>query len=1214
MYNLYFYYGGKYHTNAWVGTSVDMSPYLLDTNYEYREALSFDGNTSYSSVSLNLNLPKAQLQEFIAFEGVIGAELKKEGTTIFIGYIRPNANLTIEEKAKPLNIEILDAGLMLEEAVKQDIVFRDIKICDISDPNNSLIHKVLGLHSEITFPLNTSIYNPTVITAFFIKEGETIDYILERICEEYGYAYSFGALINGIYQYGLFITDIYPTIISPAGTLAGVNIVQPLEMVKNDQEYDGVVVSWRELETDVGKLVYREIKDALGEIGVSPYLYYPPNANNKEIYQKFKLVGLDDVDLVYTSNHVIFANMDSSFSLEKSDFEPLQARVYYRNNSPLLQKIKQFDIRADVIYKTAPNEVEIDGTKPDEYKADLIHDETSAEKLAHIIYNRQKKRQFRFTFRAKSYFRPSSFVELQDPVLDINTKLLITSVRRTDSRLNIYTYEAISVANIDFITPVIFKRAFVYSAPEGTIDLPKDINLVVGKEPESILYTARGALITREITLTAQLVNMPQDEPITWTRLDGKGFEDTGDPLKKKIDCSTVEDNPLEVVISAGGLTTSVVIHSSYTGSVARVNLGGVSEVPEMTLYGEPLMAGDYFLWTGESGEQFKKGRIYEKTDTGWTESDNGDLAMTLFDSFADLVKENPNAVDEGVMSNLVIGKLAALEAFIQKLFAEQIKINNGGVIHSDFYLPSGNKNPNTNADRGFYLDSDGTFKAYEAQLVGTLRSGDNAPNNARVAIRDNVGIISGPTFTGTGINDLSIAKEGITEGDFIVEIEKVNETSAELGDITDIPLTVSKMKLSETLHFWRGTRTFVSTNGVGVLMTNSTYVYTSPDYADSNSWTGPHAPFGTNILGLYGGFSDHSGNIFLLSKGKIFRTSNGTSWSTYSTNFPDVNMRDGIRRESDGRSVVVGNDGYIMYSSGYTSWTQVRVGTANWQSVILDTNGDFLASNRNADIYRSTNGSSWSKVSTVSNLPASNYHSNAIAINPNTGVIALIHSRGHIFTSSNGGSSWTLRFSSTNGREMDDHVTMAYSGGRFIGVTYYRGLSDNPDERRVLWSDNGTNWNEQIYPSPSTVTTTHKDGEFLFTSGSAGLTGNYMLHLSRMRIYQSLHKEDRIKWSADNGSTWVTDVPILRDKKITLSGYGIEIRFDERTGHDLGDKWAFKQGNMYGLTITDRNGTEFVRATGGVLSATEIQGHLKGNVNTEETRNSYTVWGAVFN
>lgn len=83
-------------------------------------------------------------------------------------------------------------------------------------------------------------------------------------------------------------------------------------------------------------------------------------------------------------------------------------------------------------------------------------------------------------------------------------------------------------------------------------------------------------------------------------------------------------------------------------------------------------------------------------------------------------------------------------------------------------------------------IRANGTLKALFAELLGTVRTGAGAATNARVAIQDESGIISGPTFTGTGLNDMSIIDEGNVAGNFEVKI-----TGAGNGNLLSITLSV---------------------------------------------------------------------------------------------------------------------------------------------------------------------------------------------------------------------------------------------------------------------------------------------------------------------------------------------------------------------------------------------------------------------------------------
>lgn len=66
---------------------------------------------------------------------------------------------------------------------------------------------------------------------------------------------------------------------------------------------------------------------------------------------------------------------------------------------------------------------------------------------------------------------------------------------------------------------------------------------------------------------------------------------------------------------------------------------------------------------------------------------------------------------------NTVVEKIAILEAFINTMFANQIKLMSGGVIYSDYYNPDGSINENSTAEEGSYLGANGLAKLRKAIL-----------------------------------------------------------------------------------------------------------------------------------------------------------------------------------------------------------------------------------------------------------------------------------------------------------------------------------------------------------------------------------------------------------------------------------------------------------------------------------------------------------------
>jgi len=109
----------------------------------------------------------------------------------------------------------------------------------------------------------------------------------------------------------------------------------------------------------------------------------------------------------------------------------------------------------------------------------------------------------------------------------------------------------------------------------------------------------------------------------------------------------------------------------------SRHNFGGRTTLPTADPNGNPLIAGDYFLASDtfvDGGITYEKAKIYEWNGTGWFESANTNLVMTVFDDFADVA----NDVDETVIGNAVIKKLVAISAFINNLKVKIFEVIDG--------------------------------------------------------------------------------------------------------------------------------------------------------------------------------------------------------------------------------------------------------------------------------------------------------------------------------------------------------------------------------------------------------------------------------------------------------------------------------------------------------------------------------------------------------
>ncbi len=588
-YNVNFYYDGIFGydvANNWnaTGTSIE----ALDTSYGFTEALSVDGNRTYSTMDLAINLTNTQFQTFIQNPNLLGVEVRKNSSIYFRGYIRPNASFSIYEDLRTFSVQVQDLSILLDRTLEEDVVFTNVKLCDNTDVGNSLFHKILGLYTDVDFSLSTTVYNDTLFEAFKIKSGESISDVFTKLCEEYGYAWK----TNNIYN-TIEISNAYPDTVTTGQIFNNDNIIQPLNVSKTDNEESGVVLKWSNLTTETNQLVYRDIKDAESKKGVYANLYYPAGSNEKDIFQKFRLID-EDVDLIHSSNHILDYSADEGIALVSSSYEPTQAKVVFQNTTGGLLYINKFDIRADVIIRHEENETKIVPTspryEPEEYSADYVYDEDNAERLANIIFNRQTVRTYDFSFISRTSFNIGSFATLQDTKTGLTTTVFITSKAINQTHNDLYEYHCVSAGNITFQTTSLSTRSFRTTSLSGTLDVEEQIVSVEDRLDEveattagqstdladltARIGTAEGDIVNQGLELASQAEDILANAGSIGTiSIDLTGLTSTVGSHTTDISGLTTDLTGLSSTVGShttaiGGLQTTVGSHSTSISSL----------------------------------------------------------------------------------------------------------------------------------------------------------------------------------------------------------------------------------------------------------------------------------------------------------------------------------------------------------------------------------------------------------------------------------------------------------------------------------------------------------------------------------------------------------------------------------------------------------------------------------------------------------------------
>ncbi len=544
-----------------------------------------------------------------------------------------------------------------------------------------------------------------------------------------------------------------------------------------------------------------------------------------------------------------------------------------------------------------------------------------------------------------------------------------------------------------------------------------------------------------------------------------------------------------------------------------------------------------------------------------------------------------------------VFESLAVLKAFIGRLTAQDLEIAEGGSIRQNY-----DKNGNVEDAQlpGYYLGK-GRLKANDAELIGTLRTGGDIHSGiARVAIRDRVGIIEGPTFSGSGVDDLDIVAEGKEDAaNWDIKITRANVVEENFA-LQDGWWKKTTLDVTATTYF----SIYDMACSANIAVAVGTYGAWTRSTDGGKTW----APVQTSTIGYerrieWHGVACGGGSTWIMVgrterkdqsySGSYYSrsTDNGLTWSTPILVDSGGNRLSGIA--SNGSTwIACGADGdsygrYIRSTDDGVSWSKHTVKTQMlWTNIACSGNTWIIVTSSvypGQAPYRSTNnGSSWSTVG------ASDKAYWGIAASGNTWI--MLGTENNVYRSTNGGAS----FSSISLAALGASSVMydlAVHGTTWIVSDRYRAF---------LSLNDGQSW---------VKIAEDYDGVY---NHMAGDNGNWII--GQRDIGRLQFSTDYIAVRKNNGA-WSSEIALHPKRNITIATDTI-IKFGSVIGHIVEDQWSFKKDELHGLVIMKSNGDQYLMASGGVLSASKFKGPLEGQVNSEATRNDSDkkVWGAVFN
>lgn len=527
-----------------------------------------------------------------------------------------------------------------------------------------------------------------------------------------------------------------------------------------------------------------------------------------------------------------------------------------------------------------------------------------------------------------------------------------------------------------------------------------------------------------------------------------------------------------------------------------------------------------------------------------------------------------------------VFENLAVWNLFANKFMGNFLEVRKA--IYAGYsYSESGQLVPPADG-AGFWLGASGLLRAMNAQLTGTLRTGTDAPDSARVGIRDQSGILGGVAFSGTGPNDMMIASEGAVPGNFTVEIDGT-EDRAESFDIMPLPSDFSSMTITGCVRHPGGKRIFAASNNSGVHVVDDSM----GGYVNVMSATKVAGGGSQSLSGLYyhavercHGASAYPDRVLVGGVRNLVYTDDGSAWYYVDLGTCGFDHGEAVTAICCAPSsaptaniIVVGTNAMRMFYSldGGITWTHghgtIQAGGQVYSIAIAPASSihpyRFVAST-DGDFRHSADGKSWTVA--AGNISSSNLR--VIRALP-SGWFVGTGSR-HYHRRSQDGLTWTAASNDPTPHTLydDARVLEVNPAGRVFSVDV---------SGRIAWSDDGDTWN--LLPSATTNSAKcghpGAQGEFCFIAWEGSL--------SVPRLFTSI-PNDTFRWR-ENSGPWHEKICIEYGVNHALQGYHISITFLGVNGHAPGDTWTFSQGAMHGLVITDSSGNAYLVASSGIIN-----------------------------
>ncbi|MCX7023046.1 MAG: tail fiber protein [Spirochaetes bacterium] len=1024
-------------------------------------------------------------------ETEVEISVDKDSAAYFTGVLSPNYRAEIRDGQKFLSLVAEDYTLQkLGQTIGAPVAWAGYAVCTPLATATSLVHAIAtaaGVTLSSGLPTITTVI-PYVCA--LPEDKMTWRQLLDDILFEYGHVFYFTT--DGTLQLAVAVNVGDITTTETLTTSSGsANIRGEIKIEKTSEKYDDIRVKYDlvELKTDIvlfqdtsGGDASASCKIPLAAVGDADGKdYYPLSSKIGEVFSAwggpagYKIWIAQSAALVVTKESGIVADRALTNYFKKCSFS-------YKNTAASEKEITNLKITGDAWCISSQNVARsspTSGMKLFEHNAKYIFNDTDARALANGISQYYLYSDLMYTVRSKTVMELGEYVLVTDAIYaGISAKCRVIGIVDTEAAAGVIEYALEAVDDFEILD-------MVTEGNQEPIPIPVVQLVDVATAAELALLGITLTLSTYHAERDRALVTTPASLVMTAKDAGGVAYDGRfrvevsadGDTYTEKFlstsdESSNVYTIPATIVIEgADEYVVSIRVSLFRVGgteAALKTALCSVTMVSTTTImyWGpkteaptEGFIVGDYYFDSNVPGSgggvlrYFSGSAWVEMTSatSGWAAA----MAAAINDIMIWMVA-NPTIIGEYAnAANAVFGSVAASQAFITELATKNLKV------------------------------------------LGTLRTGLGAETNARVSILDSSGV-SGLTFTGAGLDDLSIIEDGAVDGSFTVKITEDFDS------------------LIGTTGPGGGYAFYIDP------LTGAALEVVAADLATAGKFSTAKGLSGASGTAI--GTGDANTSALLTS----FWAQVGSDLNIAGTNTPAL----AALTETDVAFIDLGNKDLRTYrfTEGTGLWAQVGSDLN-----IAGTNIPALAALTETDVaFIDLGNDDLRTYRFVENLAGE--------------LCAALDSGGE--------TDWYLP-------SKDELAAMRTALASSSGDRTTYGFSDD-----LYWSSS----------EEDTTTAWAQD----FTDGTQSTEDK--TDVIHVRAIRSFTAHETFAWK-EAGIAYSADSEINALMVHELTGYDIKMLFTHAHGHVVDDIWEFVQGAMYGISIKDLGGVEYLRAEDGVVT-----------------------------